>query len=308
MNADQFFNELNRVISLQPRAPYKIYNSDQGCLYVDRLYYCKNLYGSFDCTQCSDSFYISDSYMSVNSGDCDYAVESQLCYECVDSFKAYNCNYLEYCDNIRDSSFCYRCTGGNNLFGCVNLTNKSFCIFNRQFSEVEYNEKVKKYKAMPASQILAYVEELKKLYPVTQTIGDHNQNTSYGNYIHYDINCYLCFDAAHDENCMYVYDTFYCKNSMDMTYSGQNVELGYEIVDSGDINNCNFIVDSKNCQESSYLINCLDVKNSIGCAGLAHKQYCILNRQFTKEEYEKLAPLILQELKARNAGWGNLVF
>lgn len=308
MSADQFILELNRIIALQPRPPYKTYNSDQGCEYVNNLYYCKNLYSAFDCAQCSDSFYLFDSYLTVNSGDCDYAVESQLCYESVDAVKAYNCDYLEYCENIRDSSFCYRCIGGNNLFGCVNLTNKSFCVFNRQLTEPQYQEAIKKYKALPTEQILAYVEQLKAMYPLTQTIGDHNQNTDYGNYIHFDINCYLCFDAAHDENCMYVYDSFYCKNSQDMTYTAQNVDLTYEAVDSTEVYNCNFIVDSKNCHDSSYIFNCMDVKNSLGCAGLAHKQYCILNRQLTKEDYERIAPQIIQELNGRNAAWANLVF
>lgn len=40
-----------------------------------------------------------------------------------------------------------------------------------------------------------------------------------------------------------------------------------------------------------------------GCIGLQHKQYCILNKQYTKEEYEKLVPQIIthmQTIPAKN--------
>lgn len=307
MIAEAFLAEFKRLVEFFPKPPLKILNSEN-CEFGDNLYYCKNLYFAFDNANCSDGAYIYDSYLVANSLDCDYAVESELCYESVDPFKCFNCNYLEYCANLRDSYYCYNCIGGSDLFGCTNLINKSFCIFNRQLTEGEYREKVKELKKLPAEKILAIVEDLKKKFPLTQTIGAHNENTTFGNYIHNDKNCYLCFDAAQDENCAYVYDTFYCKNTLDATYGGQNVELSYEIISCPDLFNCNYIIWSKRCNDSSYLFNCFDVKDSLGCVDLAHKQYCILNRQFTKEEYEEISAQILKELAVKNVGWNDFSF
>ena len=45
---------------------------------------------------------------------------------------------------------------------------------------------------------------------------------------------------------------------------------------------------SEECQ------NCLNV---FGCEGLRKKQYCILNKQYTKEEYEKLLPKIIKHME-----------
>lgn len=305
MTLQGFFTELQRLIFSFPRPPAKIYNSEN-CLYGDYIYNSKNLFFCFDCGSCTDSFYLYDSYMCADCGDCDYAVESELCYECVDPYKVFNCEYLEYCDNIRDSAYSYNCSNCHDIFGCVYLKNKSFCIFNRQLTEEEYREKLQRLKKLPPQQILQAVEQLKKLFPLTQTIGGNNENSTYGNYSHFNKNCYLCFDAAHDENCGYLYDSFYNKNCYDTTYAAQNNELSYEIVDCGQMFNCNFMVDSSSSTDSFYLFHCNNVKNSLGCVGLKNKEYCILNRQFTPEQYQQLRNRILQELKSKNLGWDNL--
>jgi len=306
MTAESFFEELKRLIASQPKPPANVLNSENS-EYNDYVFYSKNLTYSFDCAKCSDSMYIYDSYMCTNCYDCDYAVESELCYECVDPFRSFNCDYLDYCASMRDASYCYNCTNCHDVFGCANLKNKSFCIFNRQFTENEYKQVVKKFKLLPAEKILPMLEELKKRYPLTQTHEEHNENSPYGNYIHYCKNCYLCFDAAYNEYCGYLYDSFRNKTSYDLTYSVDS-ELSYQAVDSEKLFNCNFAVYSINCQDSSFIFNCFDVKKSLGCVGLSHKQYCILNRQLAKEEYEKISSQILLELKNNNINWSNLTF
>ena len=306
MTANGFFTELQKIILSQPKLPVAVVNSE-GCDFCNEVYNSKNLLYCFDSYNTTDSFYLFDSFMCANCGDCDYAVESELCYESVDPYKAFNCDFIEYCDNIRDSAYCYNCTG-NNLFGCVNLKNKSFCIFNRQFTESEYNEQVKKFKSLSPEKIFTIVEALKKRFPLTQTVGGDNENTVYGNYIHFDKNCYLCFDAAYDENCAYIYDSFNCKTSYDLTYVALGTELTYQAVDSATLFNCSFAVHARNCQDSSYLFNCFNLINSLGCVGLKNKEYCILNRQFNKQEYEKISIKILSELNKANLGWDNIKY
>jgi hypothetical protein len=45
-----------------------------------------------------------------------------------------------------------------------------------------------------------------------------------------------------------------------------------------------------------YTFNCHDLKNCFGCVGLRKKQYCILNKQYTKEQYEELIPKIIEQM------------
>ena len=42
---------------------------------------------------------------------------------------------------------------------------------------------------------------------------------------------------------------------------------------------------------------CQNVANLFGCVGLKNKQYCILNKQYTKEEYETLVVRIIQQMQ-----------
>lgn len=300
MSAEGFFKEFNKLILSQPLPPLKQLFSED--CFGDHVYYSKNVQHGFDVTRCTNSAYIYDAFVCHNCIDCDYPVESELCYESVDPFKAFNCDYTNYCSRIQDSSYCHWCWDSHDLFGCVYLKNKSFCIFNRQFTEEEYRKKVKELRKLPPEKIFAVVEELKNRYPLTQTIEGHNENTSYGNYIHYNKNCYLCFDAANDENCAYLYDSFDCTNCFDLTY-GYKDQLTYQSLYSPNIFNCNYVYWSENCMDSDYLISCVDVKNSLGCINLQHKQYCILNRQFTKDEYEKISKKIKQELRQAYYGW-----
>ena len=44
---------------------------------------------------------------------------------------------------------------------------------------------------------------------------------------------------------------------------------------------------------------CEDVEYCFGCVGLRKKKYCILNKQYTKEEYDKLKSEIISDMKKR---------
>ncbi len=45
-----------------------------------------------------------------------------------------------------------------------------------------------------------------------------------------------------------------------------------------------------------YSFSCVGSSNLFGCVGLRKKEYCILNKQYTKEEYEALRAKIIQQM------------
>ncbi|KKT07967.1 MAG: hypothetical protein UV85_C0003G0092, partial [Candidatus Nomurabacteria bacterium GW2011_GWB1_43_19] len=49
----------------------------------------------------------------------------------------------------------------------------------------------------------------------------------------------------------------------------------------------------------TYCIFCNDSSDLFGCISLRKKQYCIFNKQYTKEEYEKLVPEIIAQMEKR---------
>ncbi len=307
MTAEYFFRELQKLIDSTPKRPSLISHSEN-CDYGDKILFSKNLFVCFDCQNSENSTYVFVSYMIVSSIDCDYSVELQHCYECFDVYTAFNSIYLDNCTKMVDSSYSSECEGSHDLFGCVNLKNKSFCIFNRQLTETEYREKIEQYKKWQPEKVLAEVEKIKKGFPLTQTHERNNENTSYGNHIYFDKDCYLCFDAAYDEGCCYLYDSYYNKHCFDMTYSSQSSQLCYQAIDTSQSFNSNYVFESTSCVDSNYIFSSLDVKDCLGCVGLTHQQYCILNRQYSKEEYEKVSSQILAILNKEYVGWNDLTF
>ncbi|MBT3864654.1 hypothetical protein HOE67_04710 [Candidatus Peregrinibacteria bacterium] len=115
------------------------------------------------------------------------------------------------------------------------------------------------------------------------------ENSEYTNCTGYLKNCYMIFESDYDEDCYYsnvlktnkdITDSFFCFDS----------ELLYECIDCTNCYNLNYAQDCENCTDSNFLYNCKSCKNCIGCINLRHKQHCIFNKQYTPEEFAKLAP------------------
>ncbi|MEI8091831.1 MAG: hypothetical protein WCG98_06540 [bacterium] len=49
---------------------------------------------------------------------------------------------------------------------------------------------------------------------------------------------------------------------------------------------------------SIYVLDVHHSSNMFGCVGMRDKEYCILNKQYTREEYETLVPQIIEKMMA----------
>jgi hypothetical protein len=87
------------------------------------------------------------------------------------------------------------------------------------------------------------------------------------------------------------------KDCWDYVEYGDNAEQIYETITTGlnssKIKFSNVILTSFNVEYSFY---CSNVKNIFGCVGLRKKDYCIFNKQYSKEEYEKLVRKIKKHM------------
>jgi hypothetical protein len=57
------------------------------------------------------------------------------------------------------------------------------------------------------------------------------------------------------------------------------------------------------CNDLFYSDSCNSSHDCFGCVGLHHKEYCILNKQYSKEEYEKTKAKIIDHMK-KSGEWG----
>ncbi len=65
----------------------------------------------------------------------------ELLYDCVAvSFDTYRCAFSFLCNtSMANIRYCTLCLSSENLFGCIGLRKKNYCILNKQYSEEEYH-------------------------------------------------------------------------------------------------------------------------------------------------------------------------
>jgi hypothetical protein len=176
-----------------------------------------------------------------------------------------------------------------------NLRNKSYVFRNKQLTREEYLEKMKKI------DLGSYgvQEELRKefLEMRKKAINSHAQMKAVvnctGDFIGHSKNTHYSFSCIDAEDCKYiVFGANTVRDSYDLSYNGI-LESSYESLDcGGNTNRAFFTFGQSQGFEIFYNINGKNNKNLFGCSGLENKQYCILNKQYTKKEYEKLLPKI----------------
>lgn len=295
MDFKTFYQEYQKLLKAQPKESNLVFNSEES-EFGDYIVNCKKVYYGFDASDCEDSFYQYDAFRNKNCIDTAYTAECELVHETTDSFQCFNCTQLLSCGQLQNCAYCYLCTGCQDCFGCVNLYQKRFCFFNQQLTEGEYKQKVAEYLATKTPQeIWAEVQALRQTFPRPPMIGLNNENSEYGDYIYNNQKTYYAFDSTKNVECGYVFDSHRNKNSFDLTYCMGN-EMSYEVVDTIESFGCAYgrnIEKCTDCVFSQMLINC---QNCLGCVDLKNQSYCILNKQYTPEEYEKEKQSILSTI------------
>jgi hypothetical protein len=134
--------------------------------------------------------------------------------------------------------------------------------------------------------------ELMKVVPKCSVIIQNCVNSNYTNYSADNNNCYLCISSHRCENLLFSYRCHDTKDSLDCVNVNHS-HLCYELIDS---ENCYKVFHSQlcnNCNNSLFLENCEGCSDCLFCTTLRNKQFHILNKQYSKEEYLKIYKLII---------------
>ncbi|MBI2627412.1 hypothetical protein HYW72_00590 [Candidatus Nomurabacteria bacterium] len=290
-----FFAQLRELLDKVPRPNLlnsNTKNSDY-CNYIADGKNCYLCFGSIEVENCLygcpyESKYCVDTYL---------ARESEYCYQCMDCEKLSNSSFCQECATSFNLLYCFDCKNCNDCIGCSGLRNKGYYIFNQPYSKEDFLKKKEKILAEGYRGSIFIAEEFKKTKMKTphrfamilqckDVSGDHIVSSK---------NAFSCFDVKRAENSRYSIRMIDAKDSSDTNYC-EYIELCYDYLGFWKIQNTKF---SNTCGESSDLIYadfCSGSSNLFGCIGLRHKQHCILNQQYTKEEYEKLVPKVIQHM------------
>jgi hypothetical protein len=256
-----------------------------------------------------DSLYCYNAQESKDCVDCLFVYDCELCYQCVQVNASYNLSYCLNVKNCQDSWFLEDCEGCRDCLLCWNLRRKKFCILNEQYTEEEYRQKLKEY----GLNTLVGVEDAKELWEknrwehAKRSFHNYSVENCVGEYINESKNCVDCYSVQRGgEDLKYVFNAFPdFKDGMDCTYSGEKVELFYETMASG--SNCRMLLFDNLCFSGSSDVYCSQImkasKNCFACCCMRNAEYCIFNKQYSKDEYEELVPKIVEHMKMRGE-WG----
>jgi len=299
---------LEQVKELAMKTPYSAlestYTTLKNCEYSNSIAYSKNCFMTIWADFCEDVYYSSILNTLKWSSDCIRGWKSELCYGSRSFIRGYRVFFSEECDDCVDVWFSRNCYGSTNCIGCVNLRGAKNCIFNVQYSKEEYEKKFKEMSLDTSAGIKKLEKEANKFWltrPYREYHGHSFNLNVTGEYVYTSKNSKECYILNGAENCKWcqLITVDGSRDCMDYTGWGNGAELLYECSQTGDgASNCKFashsFPDALNTEYSHWSIS---GKNNFGCVNLKHKSYCILNKQYLKEDYEKLKKDIIEDMK-----------
>lgn len=259
---------------------YLVFNSSPGvenCAYSRGLVYCKDVFDAYFNEK------IEGGYEIINTHNSSGLVYAQNTNDCV------NCWYM------------HGCSGCQNCFGCVNLRNKSYHILNRPFSKEDYEKRIAGIKGS-YEKTEKFRREFEKLVLKLPHRENNNLKSvkSSGEYVFVSKNCRDSFEASACENSRYLFSNKFVKDCYDLLGHGRQSEL---LLDNVAVGTSQRVIGSWwtiTSHDIFYSFGMRSCEDCFGCDSLRNARYCILNKQYSEQEYKQITEKIISELKEKN--------
>lgn len=301
-----FFSQYKRLAERVPR--FGIMNlQSESCEYSNFAFESKSCYLVFGCVRNQDCLYGHIVWDCLDCVDTLYAFRCEWCSNSVDIVDCYDVHYSTESSNCRESYFLHDCQGCNNCFGCYNLRSKSYYFYNEPCTKEEYFSRLEKIMPLSREAVqssLEWLEHVKRdsaIYP--EYFGLQNEDVS-GNHIYESKSVLESFDTKKGEECKHCYTTIGLFGCYDISFTGGNSRFCVDsltLFNSERVKHSHLISNSSDIDYSEY---CYSSKNLFGCVGLRNNEYCILNKQYSKEDYHQLREKLIEHMKTTNE-WGN---
>ncbi|MBI3335672.1 MAG: hypothetical protein HY001_04195 [Candidatus Portnoybacteria bacterium] len=294
-----FFEQFNE---LQIKVPHLALINDNGvasvnCEYTQDFAFGKNCYlvmVSWKIENCLYGYFVLNSKDIVDSinihSNCEFL------YESINVQNSYNSIYIYNSSSLMNCAFCYDCRDSSNCFLSIGLRHKRYYIKNKPYTKTEYEKILANYELNTHHGIekakkefltitLSYPHRFSNIKNCFNCKGDdlYNCKNSYG------------FNLYKAENCKFYETGDAPKDSYDMNVGGELSEC-YEGLTPDHSYRGLFTVFSWKNSEVSYCIDCHSSNYLFGCIGLKKAKCCILNKQYSKESFQKLKANIIDEM------------
>lgn len=286
------FKELQLEVPRLALSNFRGINSD----YCNMTMGNKNCYLIFGGDFNEDSMYGTLCMENRDVADCDYSNYCEVCYEISDCIRCYNCNFATDCKECTDCNYIADCIGCRECIFCTNLINQSYYIENKKLTKEKYPARKKEILKDREKAYEKFLEIREKR--IVKFAHQINCENCTGDYLKNCKNCINCFDAAECEDMKdIIYASPKCKDCYNSGLLGHASVMGY---------NMQSMLSAFNCKHSFFIIYASDIDYSdhaissshlFGCVSLRHKKYCILNKQYSREDYKQMRDRIIEQMK-----------
>ncbi len=236
-----------------------------------------------------NSFYSSDAFDVESSTELYTSSHVINSSQVIFAQRIHNCRTVSHSYDCANSAFLFDCRNCEFCFGGTNLRNRKYVLFNKQLTKEEYETAVA---AIDLSCRSVFKEQLGKFHELMKREGFWPENfnekapQSTGEYLRNCTrmqNCFNCFEGPTDSSwCVWSYGkserNYFCVGPLD---GADDYFVSACLESSG----CKLSMNLTRCQNVEYSANCTNCKNCFGCVGLSRKKFCILNRQYTEQDY-----------------------
>lgn len=293
-----FFEQFAELMCVVPR-PNMLTTWLDNSTYTNYSSYLNNCYLVFDSTECDNTYYTYIWRGCSHSLDMVLPHNCEQCYEIVDSYRLTNTLYATRCEDCSDCLYVLDCKNCKDCIGSVGLEHKQYYVFNEFVGQERYLQ-IRNEFPRNIDEIRRWFEKQQTWYASPARI--ISCEDCVGNHLLFSRNAIFCFDSAKLEDCRYVRNGENGANSMDSESFAGPISFSYEVNGAMD---CYRVLFSMWAWWTDVYYSDLSVwKYLFGCVGAhSNQNCCILNKQYTKKEYDALVPRIIEHMK-KTGEWG----
>lgn len=297
-----FFEQYFEMVQKIPKLNLTLLKSEN-VDYCNNMFASRNCYLTFNSVACEDCYYC---LRGTENRDCAYVHSSQkceLCFSCANCRECYNVQFSEFSTQCTNSRFLSNCIDCTDCYQCANLKHKQYCIRNTQYTKEEYERQMADIDLSRYSLLKKEQEQWDGFLHAQPMQVERNLNCedSTGVLLVNCKSCVQCFYMNGGENC---FSSWGSKQAENCDSSG---DLGaeYGVMNIGYVNSkqCAFTHMVEHSYDLLYAQFMVQSHDCFGCYGLKKDQYCILNKQYSEEEYKTLKAAIVDHMK-KTGEWG----
>ncbi len=298
------FTPIEKLIHTTPYQDliWSFSNLEHNAQYTNYTADVVNCYFLFDSNTTENSCYCTKSHDCSKVFDCLNIVDSQECYGCVDVKWLYKCTHCYDCSECNNCAYLIDCHGCNYCLFSTNLQQKQYYIFNAPVSKEEY-EKAFQELQNNGYHPAAWWKHIQEK-SIRKNLHLLHSEHSIGENIRFSDNIFCSTNTMNSQEMRYCDAMESSQDCLDVDSYGHESFLMYNSTQVGRYSQhirCSSIIGKG--ENLLYCIETKKSKNCFGCVNIKEKEYCIFNKQYTKEEYETLVPQLIQQMQDDNQ-WG----